>query len=77
MNKFLAFLAILVASSGSVLAGCPVPTPGPTLGAIGGPWGLVIAMAGYGTYRHFKGKSKTDAWSCRARLPGLPNTFAS
>jgi hypothetical protein len=32
-----------------------VPTPGPLLGAVAGPWGLIASVVGYGAYRFYKG----------------------
>ena len=35
-------------------AGTPAATPGPLLGAVGGPWGLVACGVGYAAYRAVK-----------------------
>lgn len=56
MSK-LAFTALsLIAMTALAHAGITKATPGPLLGAIGGPWGLAASAIGYGAYRLYKAK---------------------
>jgi hypothetical protein len=56
MSK-LAFTALsLIAMTALAHAGITKATPGPLLGAVGGPWGLVASAIGYGAYRLYKAK---------------------
>lgn len=47
-------LAFTVASASFALAGIIKATPGPVVGLIAGPWGIVGAGLGYGAYRAYK-----------------------
>ncbi|MDE2384822.1 MAG: hypothetical protein KGO53_09390 [Alphaproteobacteria bacterium] len=46
-------LAALVAGTTVALA-IPAPTPGPVVGVVAGPWGLVASGLAYGAYRAYK-----------------------
>jgi hypothetical protein len=54
MTKFIIAIVSLCAMAGLARAGAT--TPGPLLGAVAGPWGLVVSMVGYGAYRLIKTK---------------------
>jgi len=55
MSKLVLVLIALAATADLAMAGISV-TPGPLLGAVAGPWGLVASIAGYGAYRLYKAK---------------------
>ena len=46
----------LIAMTPIAYAGIAASTPGPLLGAVAGPWGLVASVVGYGAYRFYKAK---------------------
>ncbi len=46
----------LIAMTPIAYAGITASTPGPLLGAVAGPWGLVASVVGYGAYRFYKAK---------------------
>ena len=50
----LVLIAFGLVAMTSIASAFPAPTPGPLLGAVAGPWGLVASMVGYGAYRYFK-----------------------
>ncbi len=49
--------AFSMAATATAMAGAAVaaPVPGPSLG-LAGPWGLVLAAAGYGGYRLYRSR---------------------
>ena len=49
MRKFIIATLSLCAMVGLARAGNT--TPGPLLGAVAGPWGMVASVVGYGAYR--------------------------
>ncbi len=54
MSKFLFTGLFLV--TGTAMACAAVATPGPLLGAVAGPWGLVASGLTYGAYRVLRAK---------------------
>lgn len=54
MKHLLLAIPVITAST-LALAGSPAPVPGPALG-LAGPWGLGIAVAGYGAYRIYRSR---------------------
>jgi hypothetical protein len=59
MSKLILSGLCLAAMAGIAYAGVPaVPaaTPGPLLGAVAGPWGLVASGLGYVAYRFYRSK---------------------
>lgn len=62
MSKLVLSGLCLVAMAGLVYAGvtetppAPAATPGPLLGAVAGPWGLVASGLGYAAYRLYRSK---------------------
>ena len=57
MAKLFVFGLALIAMGGSAYAGWIAPTPGPLLGAVAGPWGLVASGIAYATYRLYRARS--------------------
>ncbi len=55
MMKITAILIGLAAMTSVAMAAAEV-TPGPLLGAVAGPWGLVASGLAYGAYRFYKAK---------------------
>ncbi|MDE2384820.1 MAG: hypothetical protein KGO53_09380 [Alphaproteobacteria bacterium] len=51
MRSFLAF-GFLTLSATAAMA--QVATPGPVIGVVAGPWGVVAMGLGYGAYRAYK-----------------------
>ena len=56
MSKIVFIVMSFIAMAVMARAGTSVPTPGPLLGAVAGPWGLVASVAAYGAYRLHKAK---------------------
>jgi hypothetical protein len=62
MSKFVLSGLCLAATASLAYAGvteplpAPAATPGPLLGAIAGPWGLVASGLGYAAYRFYRSK---------------------
>jgi hypothetical protein len=56
MQKLIWISLALATLTTSAIAGTIAPTPGPLLGAVAGPWGLVASALGYGAYRFYKAK---------------------
>ena len=55
MRLLLVFTS-LMSFSNNVFAGVVAPTPGPLLGVIAGPWGLVAGGTAYLAYRALRAK---------------------
>jgi len=55
MTRIAFTILSLTAMTSLALALVQNPTPGPLLGAVAGPWGLVVSVVGYGAYRLYKG----------------------
>ena len=53
MSKLILVFIALATTADLAFAGSAVP--GPLLGAVAGPWGLVASVLGYGAYRFYKG----------------------
>jgi hypothetical protein len=56
MSRLVLIASGLVAMTSMAFAISAQPTPGPLLGAIAGPWGLVASVVGYGAYRIVKAR---------------------
>lgn len=56
MSKMVFTAFSLIAMTPMAYAGITLATPGPLLGAVAGPWGLVASVVGYGAYRFYKAK---------------------
>lgn len=56
MSKLVFTALSLIAMTALAYAGVTKATPGPLLGAVAGPWGLVASAIGYGAYRLYKAK---------------------
>ena len=55
MSRFVLVAFGLVAMT-SMASALNLSTPGPLLGAVAGPWGLVASVVGFGAYRVFKAR---------------------
>jgi hypothetical protein len=55
MTKFVFAAFGLCTMAGMAVAGVQA-SPGPLLGAVAGPWGLVASVVGYGAYRVLKAR---------------------
>ncbi|MEO6610269.1 MAG: hypothetical protein ABIN69_17540 [Aestuariivirga sp.] len=54
MSRLILIASGLVALTS--MAAATAPTPGPLLGAVAGPWGLVASVVGYGAFRVLKAR---------------------
>jgi len=54
MTKF--FAASISIAAMTTISFATAPVPGPLLGAVAGPWGLVASVVGFGAYRFYKSK---------------------
>lgn len=57
MKYVFAFAALAGTAAMAFGATWSSPTPGPLLGLVGGPWGVVVAGVGYGAYRLYKARA--------------------
>ena len=56
MSKIVFIVMSFIAMALMAQAGVVQASPGPLLGAVAGPWGLVASVAAYGAYRLHKAK---------------------